>query len=218
MKPPRSYRRNHGLTLMETVVVAFSLAVVAAVLVPALSRPHGCQRLNCTNNLKQIGLAVRIWSGDNNDKYPMAVAVTNGGAMEDVLAGNPMRVFEVMSNELSTTKILVCQEDKDRQVSTNNFFALTAKNVSYFVNPDATDTNSSAIMCGDDNLELNGIRIRSGLSLISSNSPIAWSAARHKHAGNLLLADGSVQGANNSGLKYYFFNSTNAPTMHLAIP
>jgi hypothetical protein len=52
-------------------------------------------RIKCVNNLKQIGLAMRVWAGDNNDKYPTSLVV--------------------MSNELSTTKILVCPNDTARQ-------------------------------------------------------------------------------------------------------
>lgn len=51
-------------------------------------------RIKCINNLKQIGLAMRIWAGDNNDKYPSS--------------------FVVMSNELSTVKVLLCPGDKGR--------------------------------------------------------------------------------------------------------
>ena len=42
---------------------------------PALAAAkRKAQRINCVNNLKQVGLAFRIWEGDNNDKYPMAVS------------------------------------------------------------------------------------------------------------------------------------------------
>jgi hypothetical protein len=53
------------------------------------------ERTQCVNNLKQLGLAMRIWEGDNGDKYPTSLVV--------------------MSNELSTTKILICPSDKARQ-------------------------------------------------------------------------------------------------------
>jgi hypothetical protein len=201
---------------METVVAACVLVIVIAVLVPALRAPKQKRyHFDCTNNIKQIGLAFRIWEGDNNDKYPMAVSVTNGGAMEDVLAGNPMRVFQVMSNELSTPRVLLCSEDEGRQRATN--FLLTAKNVSYFVNADAIEANPQDIMIGDDNFEINGVRIKSGLSVISSNSPVAWSATRHKFCGNVGLADGSCQSFKNSGLANWL-HSTNFATMRLAIP
>jgi prepilin-type processing-associated H-X9-DG protein len=216
MKLPRSCPGNRGLTLMETLVVAFLLVIVVVMLFPTRGNVRR-GRINCINNQKQIGLAYRIWEGDNMDKYPMAVSVTNGGAMEFVLAGNPMWVFQVMSNELSTPKILVCPEDKDRQSATNFDSVLTAKNVSYFVNPDAIEANPQDIMGGDDNLEINGVRLKSGLSVISSNSPVTWSADRHKFSGNLLFADGSVHGMNNSELANWL-HSTNFTTTRLAIP
>ena len=79
------------------------------------------QRINCVNNLKQVGLATRIWSGDNGDKYPTAVANSAGGPNSYVAAnstiafnswsqnsglnvGYAYAVFQVMSNELSTPK------------------------------------------------------------------------------------------------------------------
>src|SRR5579863_2689739 len=95
-----------GLTVLDVFVIVCVLFVLAAMILPAISRPTRCQKINCTNNLKQTGLAFRIWEGDNNDKYPMQVSTTNGGAMELVALGNPVPVFQVMSNELSTPKIL----------------------------------------------------------------------------------------------------------------
>jgi len=59
---------------------------------PAMdNRSRRIPRLACVNNLRQIGIAYRLWEGDNNGKYPMAVSVTNGGAMELVVTGNIQR-------------------------------------------------------------------------------------------------------------------------------
>jgi len=203
---------------METLVVAFTLVVVAALLLPELAaQKNKRSRIRCTNNLKQVGLAFKIWEGDNNDKYPMAISVTNGGAMEAVLGGDPIQVFQVMSNELSTARLLLCSEDQDHQLATNWGPSLTAKNVSYFINPDAIEANPQEIMSGDDNFEISGIPAGSGLLKISTNAPIAWSAKRHKLSGNLLLSDGSVQGLTETGLANWL-RSTNFTTTRLAIP
>ena len=215
MKLPRLYSGNHGLTLMETVVVAFLLVIVAAVLLPALRspRPH-VSRINCMNNLKQVTLAFRVWAQDNNnDKYPMAVSFTNGGAMEAIQGGNPMMVFQVMSNELSTPRILVCPDDEDHQYATNFDPSLSTHNVSYFVNPDVSDENPRDILTGDDNLQLNGTPFQSGITVVSTNSSLAWLNTRHKLHGTFGIADGSVYEMDNRDLanRLHSTNFTHAP-------
>lgn len=152
-KTPRLNRTCHGMTMLEALVTIFLLFMLAIVLLPALVPNHRHRAyINCSNNLKQVGLAFRIWEGDHNDKYPMAVSVTNGGAMEAVASGNAVAVFQIMSNELSTPKILVCPEDEQRTSATNFNFSATSKHVSYFINIDASEVNPQDMMCGDDNL------------------------------------------------------------------
>jgi len=94
------------------------------------------QITNSMSNLKQIGLAFAIWAGDHEDQYPFNVSQAQGGVKEacekdihnDVK--NPEVVFKVMSQELGTTKYLVCPNDPDRQAATD-FYSLSAANVSY---------------------------------------------------------------------------------------
>src|ERR1017187_5801106 len=88
MKLQLTTRGGKGFTLTELLVVICAVAVMVALILPILARPHHHSGPNCTNNLKQIGLAFRIWEGDNGGKYPMQVSVTNGGAMELALAGD----------------------------------------------------------------------------------------------------------------------------------
>lgn len=49
-----------GLTVLDVFVIVCVLFVLAAVVLPALRRRHHIQYINCTNNLKQIGLGFRI--------------------------------------------------------------------------------------------------------------------------------------------------------------
>jgi len=208
MKLRTSNQRNRALTLTEALVVIGVLAIVVALLLPGLAAAkRGPQKINCVSNLKQIGIAYRLWEGDNNFKYPMAVSVTNGGAMELIATGNVAACFQVMSNELSTPKVLLCPEDI-RRVRATNFSTLNSSNISYFVGLDADPSRPQMFLSGDDNFAINGVPVKSGLLKLSMNIPVAWASGRHRHVaynshfwvparyqffGNLGMADGCVQ-------------------------
>src|SRR5208282_2447025 len=134
MKTQRTTSRGRGFTLTELLVVICILAVVAVLILPMLARPHYHYGPNCANNLKQIGLAFRIWEGDNGGKYPMQVSVANGGAMELAVTGNVAGIFRTMSNELSTPKILTCPQDTKRIAATDFSTGFSDANISYFLN------------------------------------------------------------------------------------
>jgi len=56
-----------------------------------------------------------------------------------------------------------------------------------------------AVTFGDCNFEMGGVPVKIGLLRLATNDPVAWSAARHVHSGNLGMADGSVQASTTSG-------------------
>ncbi len=204
------------MTLMEVLVIIAVLAVVVAVLLPAIATTKKrSSKIGCVNDLKQIGLAFRIWSGDNGDKYPMEVSVTNGGAMELAALGNAAAVFQVMSNELSTPKLLICPKDAKRSYATNFSGAFSATNISYFVGLDANMISQQAFHSGDRNI-VGGI-MKNGVLEITTNHPVGWSSELHGGAGNILTADGSVQAVSNSGLTN-LIQQTGLATNRLAIP
>lgn len=80
----------------------------------------------CINNMKQLGLAARVWATDNADTFPPDT--------------------QSMSNEISNPKVLVCPSDEGRQVAAS-WPELTAANVSYeYLAPSAGDNEPQRVM------------------------------------------------------------------------
>jgi len=219
MKPRWAKQRNAAMTLFEVILVVAVLMLLAAFLLPDLARSRRrVSRINCINNLHQVCTAFRIWEGDNNDKYPMAISVTNGGAMELVATGNVIASYLVISNELSTPKILVCPEDSSRIVARTFGDFIANSNVSYFVGVDVTnEVDSRRFLSGDGNFETGGVPVKPGLVQFLTNTPIVWADTRHHHRGNIGFADGSVQQFNTANLRQAL-QQTGLITNRLAIP
>lgn len=218
MKPRCPSPEIGGLTRLDVLIIVFVLAVLATTLLPALAAAkHKSAKIHCANNLKQLGLAFQIKEGDYNDSYPMNYLAANNPATTVPVDPSVEAAFRMMSNELSGPFILICPADEHCKPARNLNIPLTSSNISYFINMDAREVNPQDLMSGDDNFEIGGSPIESGLWEITSNTPIAWSAARHRFFGNIALADGSVMGANNSALRSWL-RSTNSVPIRFAIP
>jgi type II secretory pathway pseudopilin PulG len=227
-----SRQTNQGMTLVEAVVVVFVIGFLVMLLAPALLTSNGRleQRISCTNNQKQLGLAYKVWAGDNNDRLPMEVSVTNGGALEWINTPDAWKVYQVMSNELSTPKILCCPQDALHHFAATNFTDDLKNKLSYFIGINATGTNADELLSGDGNFLNQGVPVKPGLFEATSNTPVTWDTSRHTsvetHAGifrkttgwgNVGLADGSVQALTTSGFRNQI-RQTGLATNRLFIP
>ncbi len=217
MKPRVASHPTEAMTLMEVVVVIAVLTVLVVLVLPMENSHRAARKVDCAHNLKIMGLSMRIWAGDNGDKYPFELSVTNGGTMELNFGNNAWINFQVMSNELSVPKILVCPRDYDHWPPATSFSAQLAHHLSYFVGLDAKALRPQTILSGDANFAINGVAVKSGRLEFAKDAPIGWTAGRHGLTGHILLVDGSVHSLKNSELTDRL-SQTGVATNHFAIP
>jgi prepilin-type N-terminal cleavage/methylation domain-containing protein len=196
----RCARHAGGFTLIELLVVVAIIALLAALLLPALARAKAkARRIQCLNNLKQVTIGFHAFATDNG-VYPWRLPIKEGGSQT---RKKVYYTFLATQVELATPKILACPSDTRRLVQ--QWAQLSDTNISYFIGVDSKEHKIGMLLAGDRNIEggkpntscpvagVTGVAIEFALPQISK---LYWGAKIHQNVGNVSIGDASAHQVN----------------------
>jgi type II secretory pathway pseudopilin PulG len=201
MKIQTALKNNRGFTVLEALVVSVVVLVLAALVLPFLvrsRRPGTAIRANCMNNLKQVGLAFRIFQQDNGE-YPMHYSTKDFDGPGYASDKQMFMYFKSLSNELTIPKFLICPMDNQRSIATNFDVDFNSSHVSYFAGLNADEAVPMSFLAGDRNLGTatppkNGVLEITTNQVPAGAAPfVTWTKGLHSPGGNILFADYHVE-------------------------
>src|SRR5947207_4403497 len=104
--------RRHAFTLIELLVVIAIIAILAAILFPVFAQAREkARQTSCTSNLKQIGLALQMYTQDNDEVWPPAYYYGNPNASGSLDATGIFQWSGFCQPYIKNRGIFVCPSD-----------------------------------------------------------------------------------------------------------
>jgi type II secretory pathway pseudopilin PulG len=189
MKPIRSQRTSLAFTRLELIVTVGVLGLLIFLIIPALAQAKGkAKRTSCLNNLRNVGLFIRISRTGGSAFSPVQSALDPEAPGDEYF-----KTIVALTNEVQTPWWLSCPADTRRPV--REWASFSREHASYFLGSPSQIIFPRSIMAGDRNLTTNGVLLGPGrVELALSQTNVSWDGKDlHRTQGNLLMGDGSVQ-------------------------
>ncbi|MFC1781728.1 type II secretion system protein [Planctomycetota bacterium] len=140
----KRYTKYKGFSLVELLVVIATVTVLLSILMPALGKVRlTAMRLKCANNLRQVDLAIKLYTGDYDNTYPCASDPLPAGYWLWMGRGWRPFVSPYLGGNIdqNNPSVLFCPEDsvsKEKYESTSYSYSM-----SFYHSPDQIDAMSN---------------------------------------------------------------------------
>ena len=218
MNGKNTRRRRTGFTLIELLVVIAIIAILAAILFPVFARAReNARRASCSNNLKQIGLAMIQYTQDYDEQFVRRTVGPGNGTADSATWANLLQPY------IKSTQIMTCPSDSGTDYPVYWQSGLPAGqqfHVSYLYNTAVARSSDAAMQAPSNTISF----VDGATDSAGSTNPLVWlntlkpraflirpfytgtdpddstnaedfgaPAARHLETANVLYVDGHVK-------------------------